>query len=64
MSKCDFNKVATNFIETTLRHGRSPVNLPHIFRTPFYKNTSGGPLLCVEDGGCTPTTSEHRFLFS
>ena len=51
MSKYDFNKVATNFIETTLRHGHSPVNLPHIFRTPFYKNTSGGLLLYVEDGG-------------
>ena len=27
-----------NFIETTLRH---TVNLLHIFRTPFTKNTSG-----------------------
>ena len=33
------------FIETTLRHGYSPVNLLHIFRTPFPKNTSGGLLL-------------------
>ena len=38
MSKCYFNKVI-NFIETTLRHGCSPVNLVHSFRTPFYKNT-------------------------
>ena len=31
MSNCDFNKVAL--------HGCSPVNLLHILRTPFYKNT-------------------------
>ena len=30
-----------NFIEIALRHGCSPVNLLHIFRTPFPKNTSG-----------------------
>ena len=35
----------TNFIEITLRHGCSPVNLLHIFRTPFPKNTSGWLLL-------------------
>ena len=40
MPKCDFNKVA-------LRHGRSPVNLLHIFRTPFLKNTSGRLLVQV-----------------
>ena len=34
-----------NFIETTLRHGFSPVNLLHIFRSPFPKKTSGGLLL-------------------
>ena len=34
-----------NFIEIVLRHGCSPVNLQHIFRTPFPKNTSGGLLL-------------------
>ena len=39
--KCNFNKVGCNFIETALRHERSPVNLLHIFRTPFPKNTSG-----------------------
>ena len=31
----------SNFIETALRHGCSPVNLLHIFRTPFPRNTSG-----------------------
>ena len=34
MPKCDFNKVA----------------LLHIFRTPFYKNTSGGLLLSFVNG--------------
>ena len=33
-----------NFIEITLRHGCS-VNVLHIFRTPFPKNTSGKLLL-------------------
>ena len=35
--KCD--------IEIELRHGCSPVNLLHFFRTPFPKNTSGQQLL-------------------
>ena len=34
-----------NVIEIKLRHGCSPVNLLHIFRTPFLKNTSGLLLL-------------------
>ena len=34
-------KLQSNLIETTLRHGCSPVNLLHIFRTPFLKDTSG-----------------------
>ena len=40
MSKCDFNKVAkqSNFTEATFRHGCSPRNLKHIFRTLFTKN--------------------------
>ena len=33
-------KLQSNFIEITLRHGCSPVNLLHIFRTPFLKNAS------------------------
>ena len=47
MPKCDFNKVECNFIEITLQHGCSPVNLLHIFRTPFTKNISGWLLLCL-----------------
>ena len=45
MPKCDFNKGESNFIEITLRHGCSTVNLLHIFRTPFPKNSSGWLLL-------------------
>ena len=33
-------KLRDNFIEITLWHGCSPVNMLHIFRTPFPKNTS------------------------
>ena len=45
MPKCNFNKVVSNFIEIALLHGYSPVNLQHMFRTPFPKNTSGWLLL-------------------
>ena len=38
-------KLLCNFIEITLRHGCSPVDLMHIFKTFFPKNTSGGLLL-------------------
>ena len=38
-------KFRSNIIEIALRHGCSPVNLLHIFRTPFLKNTSGRLLL-------------------
>ena len=41
MPKCDFIKVA-------LLHGCSPVNLLHIFRTPFPKNNSKELLLKVK----------------
>ena len=43
MPKCDFK-----VIEITLRHGYSPVNLLHIFRTAFPKNTSAELLLQME----------------
>ena len=48
-SKIDFN---WNFIEITLRLGCSPVNLLHIFRTPFPKNTSGWLLLDKDVNDC------------
>ena len=34
-----------NFIKIILQQGCSLVSLVHIFRTPFYKNTSGGLFL-------------------
>ena len=40
MQKCNFNKVWKETI--TLKHGCTPINLTHIFRTPFPKNTNGG----------------------
>ena len=42
MPKCEIT-----LFEVTLRHECSPVNLLHIFRTPFPKNTSGCLLLSV-----------------
>ena len=42
-------KLQSNFIEITLWHECSPVNLLHIFRTPFLKNTSRWLLLDIED---------------
>ena len=39
----------SNFIEITLQHGCSPVNLLHIFGTRFPKNTSGRLLLIQDD---------------
>ena len=47
MPKCDFNKIAKTFIEITLWHGYSRVNLLYIFRTPFPKKSSGGLLLLI-----------------
>ena len=47
MPKCNFNKVASNFIEITLWHECSLENLLHIFRAPFPKNNTGRLLLIV-----------------
>ena len=35
MPKCYLMKAASNFIKIAIRHGCSPVNLLHIFITPF-----------------------------
>ena len=40
-------KLQNNFIEITLRHECSSVNLLHIFRISFLKNTSGRLLLNI-----------------
>ena len=39
-----------NFIEIALQHGCSPVNLLHIFRKPFPRNTTGWLLLGIKQG--------------
>ena len=38
-------KLQSNFIEIALRHGCSPENLLHVFRTTFSRDTSGWLLL-------------------
>ena len=48
VSQISLNSEAASFIETALRHVCSPVNLLHIFRIPFPKNTSGWLLLWIE----------------
>ena len=57
MPKWNFNKVAklfysiklqSYFIEIALRHGCSPINVLHIFRRPFPKDTPKGLLLLVK----------------
>ena len=45
LQKNSHDKVWFQNIEITLQHGCSPVNLLHIFRTHFPKNTSQGLLL-------------------
>ena len=60
MPKCDFNNVALqhsmkllcDFIEITLQHRCTPMNLLHIFRTPFPENTSVGLLLIIIFRNC------------
>ena len=47
MPKYDSIKSQSKFIEITVRHGCSPVNLLHIFRTRFTKNTSERLLLTL-----------------
>ena len=37
----------SNFIEIALPHGCSPVNLLHIFRTPFFLGTPLGACFCL-----------------
>ena len=50
MGKYHLIKLQSNFIEITLRHGCSPVNLLHIFKTPFFTEH------------LRATTSEDRYL--
>ena len=67
--------IKSNFIEITLRHGCSPVNLLHIFRTAFVKKTSerlllntgvdyAGPLYANDIYGKTITVKKlHMFVY-
>ena len=48
MPKFDL-KLQSNFIDIALRHGCSPVNLLHVFRTTFPRNTSGWLLVKFEN---------------
>ena len=63
MPKCDFNKVASNFIEIAIWHGCSPVNLLRIFRTPFPRNTSGWLLLLFVQLGFNINNKCHYLTY-
>ena len=63
MPKCDFSKVVSNFTEIALQHGCLPVNLPHISRTPFSRNTSGRLLLMIISGNEKRSNSSIRNVF-
>ena len=71
MPKCDSIKLLCNFIEITLRHECSPLNLLYIIRTPSSKNTSellplylvNTSALLVENSYRQVATSNHSVLF-
>ena len=46
---CRSTELQGNFIEVARQHGCSPVNLLHIFTTPFSKSMSEGLLLSLPD---------------
>ena len=57
-------KLVCNFIKITLRRGSSPVNLLHIFRTPFPKNISERLLLnLIQWNLCKADTSIRRTVW-
>ena len=53
-----------SFANFALRHGWSPANLLHIFRTPFFRNTSGQLLLGVGKTYLGPHRTSMTELFS
>ena len=53
-----------SFIENTLRRRCSPVNLLHIFRTLFPKNSSGWVLLYVDNSVCKEIPETHALKIS
>ena len=52
MPKCNFNKAAFQ-IEITIWQECSPINVQHIFRTTFTKNTFGRLLLKIQCNTCS-----------
>ena len=56
-----WTKLLCTFIEITLRHGCSPVNLLHFFRTPFPRNTS--EWLLLENGVVSVDPKKNRKIF-
>ena len=62
MSQYDFKKVVLHFVEIKLWDGCSPVHLLHIFKTPFFKNTSGGLLLIASSVGSQLKSSNKIFI--
>ena len=58
-------KLQSIFFEITLQHGCSPVNLLHIFRTPFPKNTYERLLvLLLLKAYSEPTNTSEMKLFT
>ena len=51
-------KLLCNFIDIAIRHGCSPIDLLHIFKTPFPRNTSGWLLLSSK---VQPLTGVFKF---
>ena len=52
MPKCDFNKVTRQLYCNCFSarvYSYTPINLLHIFRTPFLKTTSRRQILCISD---------------
>ena len=56
-------KLQSNFIEITLWHGYSPVNLLHIFRTPFPNNVPKGQFLYNDTIQFHPFHANFPFLY-
>ena len=55
-------KLLCNFIEIALRHGCSPLNLQHIFRTPFCRNTCGWLLPNISVWSSSKSHSKYHLL--
>ena len=56
-------KLQSNFIEIALWHGCSPVNLLHVFRTPYPKNTSTQQTLVLMKTSWRRLENSFLFVF-